>query len=270
MPFTYPNGHPFSPYYYAAQYGDVFSDYGFTIWFLGSQNNNWFYGDNGSDTMWGFDGEDRLYGGGNSDVLYGGDGNDLVQGDDGSDYLFGGAGNDILIGNTFGIGGPGGPEATGNNAMWGDGGNDILRGGKQNDVMFGGTGNDNAFGGDGTDVIFGGSGNDDIWGGRNGAAPDIMTGGSGDDRFGFQALSSGAGGNAIDIITDFDVNGGDILEFEVNGIGAYSAEQNTIMREFGYGTLLYAFDSGRLENVVFLEGVEASTVTVSEVEFTIV
>ena len=263
MPFNYPLGHPLSLYYYAVQYGDDFIDFGYTQYFFGTNNENWLNGDAGGDIMWGFGGYDQLFGHGGTDVLYGGDGNDLVSGGDHQDYLFGGDGNDFLLG------------AHGNDFMWGEGGDDRLYGGVDSDVLFGGDGEDVLNGSGGVDVIFGGANSDIIAGGDNIAAGDTLSGGGGDDRFVFWKSDlnagatgdSGAGGNGMDIITDFDQVGDDELRFEMYGTGSFSAIQNTDIPEMGYGTFLWVYDGRQVDYIVYLEGVDATTVTADDVVF---
>lgn len=66
-------------------------------------------------------------------------------------------------------------------------------------------GDDNISGGAGNDTIFGQEGHDIIYGG---AGNDILSGGSGSDEFMFKAINEG-----VDVIRDFNVNEGDVLDF---------------------------------------------------------
>ncbi len=65
-------------------------------------------------------------------------------------------------------------------------------------------GDDTLSGGDGTDTIFGQEGNDIISGG---SGSDVLYGGSGSDVFLFEAINQG-----VDIIKDFDVSEGDLVD----------------------------------------------------------
>lgn len=255
MPFTYPDGHPFSPQYWAAQYGPYFKDIGYTFWFFGTNAANSFHGDGGGDTMWGFGGHDRLQGYGGIDVMYGGDGADYLNGGDAPDYLHGGDGNDFLVG------------GDGDDVLWGEADDDRIYGNWGNDVLFGGDGADTVHGGDGRDVIFGGAGNDLINGGMNGPEGDVLTGEAGDDTFYFWKWNSGVNGSGVDHVTDFDMAGDDALSFEVDGTGSFAVLQNTDIRELGYGTFIWAYDNGALSYIVFLEGVDATTVSAEDVLF---
>lgn len=263
MPFSYPLGHPFSLYYYAAQYGDVFWDLGYTVYLLGTNNDNAFFGDAGTDTMWGFGGNDALHGNGGADILYGGDGDDFLSGGNGADQLFGGEGDDSGI---FG--------GDGTDVLWGEVGADILSGGADNDVIFGGDGTDVLHGDEGVDVLFGGDGVDVLFGGPNGTTEgDILTGGAGDDRFVFWknadgvSSDSGGDGNGVDRITDFDQNGDDYMTFEVENPNGFAAIQNTDIPEMGIGTFVWIYDGRQVEYIVFLEDVDADSITAEDITF---
>lgn len=256
MPFVYPNGHPFSPQYWAIQYGDNFTDNGFTYWFFGDQDNNHFYGDAGGDTMWGLDGSDILSGNGGADQLFGGDEDDRLFGGAAPDHLFGGADDDLLVGGDAG------------DVLHGDDGNDTAYGGDGNDVLFGDDDEDILYGQEGRDVLFGGPGWDRLLGGANGAEGDILTGGAHDDWFMFDAGTSGTDGAAFDIVTDFDQNGDDQLWFQMDGTGTFSAFQNTSNPDVGDGAFVAVYDrAGFLDYLIFLEGVDAATVTAEDVNF---
>jgi Ca2+-binding RTX toxin-like protein len=129
-----------------------------------------------NNTIYGNDGDDTFLGGSVNDYLYGGSGLDLLVGGAGNDYLFGNEGNDSLDGND------------GGDFIYGDKGEDSLNGGIGDDNLFGEDGNDLLIGDDGNDNLYGDSGNDIIIGanpnGVNGSSEiDILTGGSGGDRF---------------------------------------------------------------------------------------
>jgi len=95
----------------------------------------------------------------------------------------GGEGNDVLLGNSAA------------NTLTGNGGNDALVGRGGNDVILGGAGVDTVTGGDGLDVV---------------------TLGAGDDIFvaevGTSKVVTKAGTMSVDIITDFDADGNDLID----------------------------------------------------------
>ena len=95
----------------------------------------------------------------------------------------GGAGNDSLLGNAAA------------NRLTGNDGNDILLGRGGNDLLLGGAGVDRAIGGDGLDVATLGAGNDVF------AA-----------ELGVTKLSTKQGRMSVDIITDFDASGDDLID----------------------------------------------------------
>jgi Ca2+-binding RTX toxin-like protein len=77
------------------------------------------------------------------------------------------------------------------------------------DMLIGGTLPDNLVGGAGNDILFGNEGHDVL---NGGAGNDILTGGQGADTFVFTAQGLHDGQSAIDHITDFNVNEGDVLD----------------------------------------------------------
>jgi Ca2+-binding RTX toxin-like protein len=101
----------------------------------------------------------------------------------------GGSGNDALIGNSA------------NNVLTGNAGNDVLVGRAGNDILRGGAGNDILIGGDGLDVA---------------------TLGAGNDAFVLEPATSTVklktGTMAVDIITDFDGLGDDVIDLAAFGI----------------------------------------------------
>ena len=90
---------------------------------------------------------------------------------------------------------------SGNNTISGAGENDLIHGYSGNDTLRGGTGNDILHGGLGNDVLIGGAGNDVLWGGL------------GADVFRWELGDGGtAGAPAIDVVKDFDLAQGDVLD----------------------------------------------------------
>jgi Ca2+-binding RTX toxin-like protein len=167
-------------------------------------NDDSLYGGSGNDNLHGETGNDTLYGGSNNDKLYGDAGSDILYGGSGKDILYGGTGNDQLFGES------------GNDFLNGGFGKDVIRGGDGNDTINGGNNNDNLGGGKGNDSVNGGSGDDLIVGVTSGipiggnpglGEIDILTGGSGKDRFflgdQFAAYYDDQGTSDFAVITDF-------------------------------------------------------------------
>ena len=87
---------------------------------------------------------------------------------------------------------------------------DILAGTEGNDQLIAEAGHDKLYGAAGNDTLSGGEGNDLIVGG---AGDDILSGGAGEDIFDFNFADIGtAASPAIDTITDFNLNEGDVLD----------------------------------------------------------
>ena len=91
-----------------------------------------------------------------------------------------------------------GDERGGNDVMYGDAGDDILYGQGGNDILHGGTGNDILYGGTGNDILIGGQGDD------------VLTGGLGSDTF--KWVADDHIGTSVDVITDFSLAQGDVLD----------------------------------------------------------
>jgi Glucose / Sorbosone dehydrogenase/RTX calcium-binding nonapeptide repeat (4 copies) len=127
--------------------------------------------------------DDVLAGTNGPDRITGLAGDDLLRGGPGLDRLVGDAGNDRLLGG-------GGPDG-----LWGGAGNDALLGNAGDDLLLGGPGRDRLSGGAGADVLNGGPGRD------------VLTGGAGADTF-----VVGNVAHRLDVVTDFDPDGGDTLD----------------------------------------------------------
>jgi len=125
------------------------------------------------------------------------------------------------------------------NSVTGGSGVDVITGGTGNDTIHGAGGNDtltldagsdSASGGDGDDTISGAAGNDTILGGAGvdsitgGTGVDSITGGGGADTFVYSTDGSVAG-TALDVITDFNSGGSDILDFAATAV-LLAAETN--------------------------------------------
>ena len=124
---------------------------------------------------------------GGADTIWGGEGGDTIYGGAGNDWLFGEEGNDRIVG------------GNGYDRLYGGSGDDTLKGGA-------------AWGG--SDSLYGDAGNDSLIGGWG---VDILTGGTGADTFVFAAW------HGSDVITDFDGDGGDIIDLSaLDGISEFN------------------------------------------------
>jgi len=241
----------------------------------GLGGNDIIYGRGGSDRLYGDRGNDNIYGGdgsnggnnlNNDDSLYGGSGNDNLHGETGNDKLYGGIGNDNLYGQAGNDKLYGGSDndklygGTGNDQLLGESGNDFLSGGNGKDVIRGGIGNDTINGGIGNDNLGGGKGNDSVSGGSGddlivgvtsglpiGGNPglgeiDILTGGSGNDRFflgdQFAAYYDDQGTSDFAVITDFTqldniVLNGKLNDYVVQAQAAFLPELGGLVQGTG-------------------------------------
>ncbi|OCR01185.1 hypothetical protein BCD67_17640 [Oscillatoriales cyanobacterium USR001] len=196
----------------------------------------------GDDTLSGLDGNDVLNALGGNDVIFAGPSNDIANGNDGNDTVYGGKDDDQVYG------------GKGTDLVRGDIGNDSVFGNDGNDSMFGGKDNDTMYGGKNNDLILGDLGDDIIYGDLG---SDTMSGGGGSDifaigRVGDNKITSTTGGPTVsdaDVITDFRVNGNDIIQLfgglqfsdlqfidgnSSNGV----ATGNTLIRDVGTGEFL--------------------------------
>jgi Ca2+-binding RTX toxin-like protein len=110
-----------------------------------------------------------------------------------------------------------------------------IYGGVNADTLSGAGGNDQLFGGAGDDAIDGGTGSDRIDGGDGN---DILTGGAGADWF----AGSGFGGGAADVITDFQVADGDVID-----LSAYFATLDDVVAattDLGDGSISISLGGG--------------------------
>ena len=227
----------------------------------GNTADNQLDGNGGNDTISGGDGADTLNGGAGNDTLNGDAGSDSLNGDAGNDTLGGGAGADTLKG------------GFGNDTLNGGDDNDLLDGGVGNDTLNGGAGTDtvtyaaatgrvevnlqsgvvggahgadfiseveNVVGSDYGDRIIG-DGNANRIDGGNGL--DVVTLGGGNDIFVAQVgtkQSTKSGSMSVDIITDFDGLGDDLID--LSGIALSSFRGTNALK--GAGELSYkTFDS---------------------------
>ena len=160
----------------------------------GTNLDDFINGRGGDDTVTAFDGNDDIRTGLGSDSVDAGAGDDTIDGGNNRDFINAGTGNDSVI------------AGKGKDRVSGADGDDTLLGGNNRDRLDGGKGNDRLIGEDGRDIINGGRGEDVLIGGTG---RDTLTGGLNDDIFVF---SDGFG---EDIITDFDITGGEEISLDV-------------------------------------------------------
>ncbi len=237
----------------------------------GGAGNDTLDGRQGADTLRGGAGNDTLNGGwgAQDDILDGGDGDDILNGDAGNDTLIGGLGGDTYNGGDGldtadfrdvdggGVGvnliaGNGWGKAAGDSFnsvenIWGSLYNDKIVGTNDRNVLIGGGGHDNVDARGGNDVLYGGWGHDVLDGGagndylNGGHYNDTYTGGDGADTFVFNQHE--------DVITDYDADEGDRLQFDdaLWGGGAKTDAEllayatvagGDIVFDFGYGHTL--------------------------------
>lgn len=228
-------------YEFATDDGAFISGGGGSDTITGTDGNDTLDGGAGNDRLQGGDGNDVIFGGAGRDTIDGGRGNDTLDGGRGNDLIFGGGGNDRLRGRDGNDTLDGG---NGRDRLWGDAGNDFLQGKAGNDTLYGGAGADTLEGGAGDDILFGGGGHDllrggtgddvlDGGGGRDtlsgGSGNDTLTGGSGADRFIFSR------GSGADLITDFSVAQGDILQLARNLTGSMRTGAEVVQH---FGTVI--------------------------------
>ena len=114
----------------------------------------------------------------------------------------GGSGNDVLIGNAS------------NNVLTGNAGNDTLMGRGGNDRLIAGAGDDRVSGGDGLDVISLGAGNDVFVAEIGSTTARLKT-----------------GTMPVDIITDFDALGDDLID--LRGLGSFTFDGTNANKDAG-------------------------------------
>ena len=107
-------------------------------------------------------------------------------------------------------------------------------------TITGGSGVDTIVGGSAADTINGGAGADTITGGLG---ADTMTGGAGADIFAF-ATNGSVAGTSMDVITDFNTGGSDVLQFGAAGVlqpsDATAAVAGTNVQQSAGGLLTFA------------------------------
>jgi Ca2+-binding RTX toxin-like protein len=187
----------------------------------------------GSDVLYGGAANDRLVGLAGDDQLFGGAGDDTLDGRAGNDRMEGGAGNDSYL-----------VDAAGDVVVEASGeGIDTVRttltsytlganvealqfqtavastgfGNALGNNLFGGTASDALSGLAGDDRLVGGAGDDVLTGG---VGKDVLEGGTGADRFVF-ATGDFATLTNRDVITDFGVNSGDVIDLRSAEVSSF-------------------------------------------------
>lgn len=185
-----------------------------------------------ADSLRGNTGDNSLFGGAGNDLLFGGTGNDRLDGGDGIDTAtYAGTGSgvtvDLSIVGAQATGGAGSDTLVSienivgtnfNDTLKGNGGDNSLIGGLGADTIWGLGGNDQIDGGAGRDLILAGDGADRV---VTGDGLDVVTLGAGDDRLVLTVetskISIKPGTMSIDVVTDFDAVGNDIID--LSGLG---------------------------------------------------
>lgn len=183
--------------------GDVVIAFSEANWLHGNQGNDTLHGGGGSDTVLGGQDNDRLLGEDGDDNLFGDQGADSLEGGGGVDLLHGGIGDDFLQGNS---GDDWASAGDGADTAHGGQGDDFVHGNAGDDIVSGDLGADTVHGGQGADRLLGGEGADWLSGDMG---DDVLTGGAEADVFNF------VGGQGRDVVTDFDVAGGDRLRIAI-------------------------------------------------------
>lgn len=145
--------------------------------------------------------DDILIGDLNANVLIGGEGADVLDGEGGDDWVSYAASSQVTVNLTTGVGARG--HATGDiisdvENVIGSEFSDLIYGSNADNHLIAGAGNDTVQGRNGDDILDGGLGNDKL------------NGGSGADLFVF------TGAFGADIIQDFSVSGGDVIQLDVS------------------------------------------------------
>jgi len=184
-------------------------------------------GGSGNDSLLGNSVDNVLTGNAGNDILGGGAGNDTLNGGVGNDTMLGGIGNDIYVVGEAGdivteLANEGSDTVLASiSYTLGDNVENLTLTG---DALSGiGNGLNNTIRGNGlANVIDGGAGNDRLIGGDG---VDRLTGGAGDDIFVAEINATGSatrrGVMSVDVFTDFDQNGDDMID--LTGIDANSA-----------------------------------------------
>jgi Ca2+-binding RTX toxin-like protein len=237
---------------------DYIYGYGGEDKLYGLGGNDHLVGGDDKDELYGGDGEDYLHGEDGDDWIYGDEGNDWMHGGAGADFFDGGVGDDYVayhdspsgVSINLMAGKGSGGDAAGDtfvdvesvdgskfddtlfgdnngNLLSGDNGRDTMKGFGGDDYIYGGDDNDTIFGMDGVDLIHGGAGKDYIVGG---AGRDSLFGDDGGDTFVWGSTDDapvvdGPGYTVCntDVISDFDVAEGDLIDLHFIDADIYAA-----------------------------------------------
>ncbi|RVT40904.1 choice-of-anchor I family protein [Sphingobium algorifonticola] len=240
---------------YSADVADIQSGTEAAETLLGDATRDRLEGLDGADRLRGFDGNDVLVGGGGNDVLEGGAGNDNMQGGEGNDSYFVDSTGDVVIEQT--AQGTDTVKTTllsytlGANVevlQFQGGGNAVGVGNGLANTLFGNAGNDTLSGLAGDDRLVGGAGNDVLTGG---AGRDVLEGGAGDDRFVFAAADFTPSLLKADIIRDFDVASGDVIDLSalsglafIGAAGFSGTAREVRFEQTGASTFVYGDTDG--------------------------
>jgi Ca2+-binding RTX toxin-like protein len=214
--------------------------------FSGNDGNDFIYGDGGADRVLGGNGDDTLFGGAGGDVVDGGAGYDLAYFDGGAvvvDLSTPGNNRGDAAGDTFvfieGLSGSGASDG-----LYGDAAANLFFGHAGNDVLYGRAGDDVLRGGADTDFLNGGTGIDQLYGG------------AGADEF---SLNRGDG---RDVIYDFALAEGDVLQLQRTLVGTAQNGANVLQQfgsvQAGNAVLNFGADSFTLVGLSSLSGLAAA------------
>jgi len=145
------------------------------------------------------------------------------------------------------------------NILIGGNGNNTINGNEGDDVLVGNGGNDTLNGGAGRDLLIGGTGND------------TLTGGTGADVFKWELGDNGTTASpATDVITDFNVAQGDVLNLKDLLIGENAGNLTNFLHfeQSGANTTLFVSHNGGFTNGVFNTNADTQIITLNNVSLT--
>lgn len=156
-----------------------------------------------------------------NNTIYAGSGNNILDGGSGEDtlsYLYASQGITINLGITTAqaTGGSGSDRVLNFERLAGSNYNDRLTGSDAANILYGNGGND---------LLDGGSGNDTLIGG---AGTDQLTGGIGADTFKFDTLGELSLGSLRDVIKDFRLGDGDLIDLSLLDANVATAGVNDV------------------------------------------
>ena len=259
----------------------------------GNEGDDEIWGNSGDDVLSGGEGNDLVRGGSGDDIMSGDKGNDDLAGNSGNDKIDGGEGNDTIQGNS---GDDVIADGSGNDRTEGGSGDDTFIAGAGDDYHNGGSGFDtidysSAEGPIKLDLskhTVEGAGSDELWGIERIVGTDfddtmkgdkrdnVLEGGEGDDHMrglgGVDQMSGGAGADTfewltkdvvrgedhqgVDVITDFSVADGDVLDLSDMIVGQPdNIEEHLRLTENEDGTRVAVKVGEQFVDVVQLDGV---------------